>query len=173
MAGNLCTSLNDVRHIPCAIIWTIVARLAAPCRSSTGIKRTENNGQKYFIITTFQKRRQGVRPRGEQSLSVQQGALQPISRNARINSRVRMSKNSPTHKDTGHYKLVIVKDQSSHLLFLNIYIITNLWKFELNWLSKVRDNNERKNILVLCAFRCLFSRPQILNLKSRNKIRGK
>ena len=25
----------------------------------------------------------------------------------------------------------------------------------------------------LCAFRCLISRPQILNLRSRNQIRGK
>ena len=29
-----------------------------------------------------------------------------------------------------------------------MHTITNLWKFELNWSSKLRDNNERKNTLV-------------------------
>ena len=54
--------------------------------------------------------------------------------------------------------------------------ITNLWKFELNRSSKLRDNNERKQhpcYTKLCAFKCLISRPQILNLRSRNQIRGK
>ena len=55
--------------------------------------------------------------------------------------------------------------------------ITNLWKFELNWSSKLRDNNERKKKhpchTKLCAFRWLISRPQFLNLRSRNQIRGK
>ena len=31
--------------------------------------------------------------------------------------------------------------------FLSIVYIINLWKFELNWSSKLRDNNERKNII--------------------------
>ena len=61
--------------------------------------------------------------------------------------------------------MVIVKDQSSHLVYLNMHKITNLWKFELISSSKLRDNNERKNTLVapwshptkLCAFRCLIS----------------
>ena len=44
--------------------------------------------------------------------------------------------------------LVIVKDKSSQLVYLNImHEITNLWKFELNRSSKLRDNNERKNTL--------------------------
>ena len=39
--------------------------------------------------------------------------------------------------------------------------ITNMWKFELNWLSKLRDNNKRKNTLVtqgcvLSDALCLF-----------------
>ena len=57
--------------------------------------------------------------------------------------------------------------------------ITNLWKFELNQSSKLRDINERKNILVApwshesVCFQCLISRPQTLNLRSRNQIRGK
>ena len=39
--------------------------------------------------------------------------------------------------------MVIVKDQSSHLVYLNICI------FELNWSSKLRENNwRRKNTLV-------------------------
>ena len=29
---------------------------------------------------------------------------------------------------------------------------TNLWKFELNQLSKLRDNNERKNTLVTQSY---------------------
>ena len=73
--------------------------------------------------------------------------------------------------------LAIVKDQSSHLMYLNImHTITNLWKFELNRSSKLRDNNERKKgpcHMKLCAFICLISRPQILNLRYRNQIRGK
>ena len=54
--------------------------------------------------------------------------------------------------------------------------ITNLWKFELNRSSKLGDNNERKKHpchTKLCAFRWLISRPQVLNLRSRNQIRGK
>ena len=30
----------------------------------------------------------------------------------------------------------------------HVHKITNLWKFELNWWSKLRDNNEIKNTLV-------------------------
>ena len=58
----------------------------------------------------------------------------------------------------------------------HMHKITNLWKFELNWLSKLWDNNERKKHpchTKLCAFRCLISRPQILNLRSPNQICGK
>jgi hypothetical protein len=54
--------------------------------------------------------------------------------------------------------------------------ITNLWKFELNRSSKLRGNNERRKHpchAKLCAFRWLISRPQVLNLRSRNQIRGK
>ena len=53
---------------------------------------------------------------------------------------------------------------------------TNLWKFELNRSSKLRDNNERRKHpfhTKLYAFRWLISRPQVLNLRSRNQIRGK
>ena len=58
----------------------------------------------------------------------------------------------------------------------HMHKITILWKFELNWSSKLRDNNERKKThchTKLCAFRCLISRPQILQLRSRNQIRRK
>ena len=58
----------------------------------------------------------------------------------------------------------------------HMHKITNLWKFELDWSSELRDNYERKKHpchTKLCAFRCLISRPQILNLRSRNQIRGK
>ena len=51
----------------------------------------------------------------------------------------------------------------------HMHKITNLWKFELNWLSKLRDNNERKKHpchMKLCACRWLISRSQILNLRS-------
>ena len=52
---------------------------------------------------------------------------------------------------------------------LHRHNITNRWQFELNWSSKLRDNNERRNTLVTC----LISRHKILNLRSRNQIRGK
>ena len=58
----------------------------------------------------------------------------------------------------------------------HMHKITNLWKFELNRSSKLRDNNERRKHpchTKLCAFRWLISRPQVLNLRSRNQIRGK
>ena len=58
----------------------------------------------------------------------------------------------------------------------HMHKITNLWKFELNRSSKLRDNNERKKHPChkkLCAFRWLISKPQVLNLRSRNQIRGK
>ena len=40
---------------------------------------------------------------------------------------------------------------------------TNLWKYELNWSSKLQENNGRKKAHVhqlYCAFRCLIFRPQ-------------
>ena len=75
-------------------------------------------------------------------------------------------------KETGHRTLLVtVKDQSYHFVYLNImHKITNLYKFELNRSSKLRDNNERKKHpchTKLCAFRCLISRPQVLNLRSQ------
>ena len=59
----------------------------------------------------------------------------------------------------------------------HMHKITNLWKFELNRSSKLRDINERKKTTLghtkLCAFRCLISKPQTLNLRSQNPIRWK
>ena len=57
----------------------------------------------------------------------------------------------------------------------HMHKITNLWKFELDWSSELRDNYERKKHpchTKLCVFRCLISGPQILNLRSRNQVRG-
>ena len=68
-------------------------------------------------------------------------------------------------------RLVFTVGVSQHM-----HKITNLWKFELNRSSNLRDNNERKKCLChtkLCVFRWLISRPQVLNLRSRNQIRGK
>ena len=47
--------------------------------------------------------------------------------------------------------------------------ITNLWKFDLNWSLKFRDNKHLCRTK-LCAFRCLISVPQNLILRSRNQI---
>ena len=61
-------------------------------------------------------------------------------------------------------------------VYLPMHKITNLWKFELDRSSELRDNYERKkhpSHTKLCAFRCLISRPQILYLRSWNQIRGK
>ena len=58
----------------------------------------------------------------------------------------------------------------------HMHKITNLWKFELNRSSELRDNNERKKHpchTKLCALWCLILRPRILNVRSRNQIRGK
>ena len=44
-------------------------------------------------------------------------------------------------------RLVIVKDQSAHLVSKHTHKKTNLWKFELNRSSKLRDNNGRKTPL--------------------------
>ena len=59
----------------------------------------------------------------------------------------------------------------------HMHKITNLWKFELNRSSKLRDNIERKNKTIchtkLCAFRCSSSRPPILNPRARNQISQK
>jgi hypothetical protein len=51
----------------------------------------------------------------------------------------------------------------------HMHKITNLWKFELNRSSKLRDNNNRKKT-PLSREVVYF---QILNLRSRNQIRGK
>ena len=48
----------------------------------------------------------------------------------------------------------------------HMHKITNLWTFELNRSSNLRDNNERKKRpchTKLCAFWCLISKLQILN----------
>ena len=58
----------------------------------------------------------------------------------------------------------------------NMHKIMKLWKFELNLSSNLRDINERKKYPChkkVCAFRWLISRPQVLNLRSPNQIRGK
>ena len=58
----------------------------------------------------------------------------------------------------------------------HMHTIITQWKFELNRLSNLRDNSERKKHpchIKLYAFRWLISRPQVLNLRSRNQIRGK
>ena len=60
----------------------------------------------------------------------------------------------------------IVKDQSSHLLYLKLrhmQKITNLYKFELNRSSKLGDNNERKNTLV--TWSCSLSDAWFWDLK--------
>ena len=64
-------------------------------------------------------------------------------------------------------RLVFTVGVSQHM-----HKITNLWKFELNRSSKLRDNNERKKPChtKLCVFWCLILRPQILNLRSRSQL---
>ena len=47
----------------------------------------------------------------------------------------------------------------------HMHKITNLWKFELNWSSKLRDNNERKNTLSDAWFRDLKSQFWGLEIK--------
>ena len=57
----------------------------------------------------------------------------------------------------------------------HMHKITNLFKFELNRSSNLRDNNERKKHpchTKFCAFRWFISRLQVLNLRSRNQILG-
>ena len=59
----------------------------------------------------------------------------------------------------------------------HMHEITNLLKFELNWLSKSRDNNGRKkhpqvSHKVVC-FQMLDFEVSNLNLRSRNQIKGK
>ena len=53
----------------------------------------------------------------------------------------------------------------------HMHKITNLWKFELNRSSNLRDMNERKTPLSHDGV-CIFG-PQVLNLRSRNQIRWK
>ena len=55
----------------------------------------------------------------------------------------------------------------------HVHEITNLWKFELDWLSELRDNYERKKHhchTKLCTFRCLISRPQVVKLLLSRKL---
>ena len=58
--------------------------------------------------------------------------------------------------------------------------ITNLCKFELNWSSKLQENNERKKTPVshkLCAYRCTkllgHDKPRVVGLESIERCRGK
>ena len=76
-----------------------------------------------------------------------------------------------TFRKIGNCRLAFTVGVSQHM-----HRITNLWKFELSRSSNLRDNNERKKHSChtkLCAFRWLISRPQVLNLRSWNQIRGK
>ena len=62
--------------------------------------------------------------------------------------------------------LVIVKDQSL-AVSQHMHKITNLWKYELNRSSKLRDINGKTPLshhghTKLCALICLISRPQVL-----------
>ena len=88
-----------------------------------------------------------------------------------------LPKGSNGFKDTGHcYIGNCQRPVFSHAVSQHMHKITNLWKFELDWSSELQDNYERKKHpwhTKLCAFRCLISRPQVLNLRSRNQIRGK
>ena len=70
-------------------------------------------------------------------------------------------------KNTGHYigncHWPVFSLGGSH----HMYKVTNLCKFKLNRSSELRDNYERTKYpcpTKLCAFRCLISRPKILNL---------
>ena len=61
--------------------------------------------------------------------------------------------------------MVVVKYLPSQLVYLNMYKITNLWKFELNRSSKLRDINERKNTLVTRS--CVLPGAWFRDLKIR------
>ena len=67
------------------------------------------------------------------------------------------------HLKTLDTKLAIVKDQSSHMVYLNMHKITNLWKLEINLLSKLRDNNGWKNTPVTRS--CVLSDALFRELK--------
>ena len=77
--------------------------------------------------------------------------------------------------------LVLFKQFGSRLAFTvgvsqHMHNKTNLYKFELNRHSNLRDNNGRKKHpghTKLCALRWLISRPQIPSPRSQNQIRGK
>ena len=60
--------------------------------------------------------------------------------------------------------LVIVKDQSSHLVYPNMHKITNLWKFWLNWSSNLQEHTER--ICFLQNIVCFQMHNNRLQLKS-------
>ena len=78
-------------------------------------------------------------------------------------------------KDTGHTWLF----SKTSLLTLNMYIkyktCDNLSSIGCrSWEITMKEKEKKRPCHTqLCAFRCLISRPQILNLRSRNQIRGK
>ena len=71
-------------------------------------------------------------------------------------------------KDSGHYWQLSKTSLPTWCISTYMHKITNLWKFELNRSSKLRDNNERKNTLsheVVCFqmldFETLNSIPEV------------
>ena len=64
------------------------------------------------------------------------------------------------------------KEQGSHLVYLKTHTTTNLYKFWLNWSSKLQGNNERKNTLVqICVLSDAFLKAsglKFLNIWVRN-----
>ena len=49
-----------------------------------------------------------------------------------------------------------------------VHKITNLWKFDCNWLSQLRDNDERQNTLVTRG--CMLSDAWFQDLKSNSEV---
>ena len=66
-------------------------------------------------------------------------------------------------KDTGHYTGNCQRPVFSLGVSQHMHKITNLWTFELNWSSNLRDNNERKNTLVTRS--CVLSDGWFQDLK--------
>ena len=69
-------------------------------------------------------------------------------------------------------------DQYSHLVYPNMHKNPQICDFFFHWSLKIRENNERKNILVaqICViFRCLIKgfRPKVFYYLSENLAKKK
>ena len=124
-----------------------------------------------FLLLLFDRKARGIELEAQCALRMYLPTITSWTESQTLKNVLRYKPMLKTLDTFGNcQRPVLSLDVSQHM-----HNITNLWKFEIDWSSELRDNYERKNTLVTLS--CVlsdawFREPQILNLRSRNQIRG-